>query len=212
MNDLVVPKIRLADFVRAVRRGIERPKSQARYQRRTSSEEGAERMRANSRAYRKRNPDKIRKANRAWRDQNQDRVRELRTAWGKANPDKVRAMGRRWRLANPEKVKLYHLKYHWSKCTAPGFATEEQIAARVEFFGGVCSYCGGPYEHLDHAIAVSRGGTNWPANLRPACESCNHSKKALSAKEFIERRGRLTDHTSRGIVSSEGVMYGQATL
>lgn len=73
---------------------------------------------------------------------------------------------------------------------ARGSATAEQITYRVAFFGGVCAYCRSkPYEHLDHAIPISRGGTNWPANLRPACANCNLSKHAKTPAEFSAGRG-----------------------
>lgn len=40
----------------------------------------------------------------------------------------------------------------------------------------ICIYCGGPHEHDDHVIPLSRGGTHERANLMPACASCNCSK------------------------------------
>jgi len=36
--------------------------------------------------------------------------------------------------------------------------------------------CGAPWEHIDHVKPISKGGSNWPANLRPACEPCNLRK------------------------------------
>jgi 5-methylcytosine-specific restriction endonuclease McrA len=39
-----------------------------------------------------------------------------------------------------------------------------------------CVYCGGPFEHVDHVIPASRGGTDDPDNLVPACTPCNTSK------------------------------------
>lgn len=53
--------------------------------------------------------------------------------------------------------------------------------------GNVCAYCGdrnGPF-HLDHIFPVSRGGTNDPENLTPACVPCNMSKRALTILEWI---------------------------
>lgn len=40
----------------------------------------------------------------------------------------------------------------------------------------VCVYCGGPFEHVDHVVPTTRGGTDDPTNLVPACTSCNTSK------------------------------------
>lgn len=59
---------------------------------------------------------------------------------------------------------------------AVGVVTDELIEARVAFYGGRCWMCGAPWEHLDHVKPLSKGGAHIPANLRPACASCNLSK------------------------------------
>lgn len=40
----------------------------------------------------------------------------------------------------------------------------------------VCYICDGPWEHADHVIAFSRGGSDAPDNRLPICKSCNSSK------------------------------------
>ena len=63
--------------------------------------------------------------------------------------------------------------------SAPGFATTAQVAGRVDLYGGLCWICRErPYEAIDHVKPISKGGSNWPANLRPACTPCNSSKGA----------------------------------
>jgi 5-methylcytosine-specific restriction endonuclease McrA len=54
----------------------------------------------------------------------------------------------------------------------------KQLAARMSVFGNRCAYCGGPFEEVDHAIPLARGGIHCLANLRPACRSCNRRKWA----------------------------------
>lgn len=52
--------------------------------------------------------------------------------------------------------------------------------------GFVCAYCGdisGPF-HMDHIYPVSRGGTNDPENLTPACIPCNMSKRDKTLSEW----------------------------
>jgi 5-methylcytosine-specific restriction endonuclease McrA len=68
---------------------------------------------------------------------------------------------------------------------AKGHATQAQIDARVAYYGGRCAYCRGPYEHIDHAIPLARGGTAWPSNLVPACADCNFRKKARALWEWL---------------------------
>lgn len=77
---------------------------------------------------------------------------------------------------------------HWSKLTgplkkrqrksAPGAATPEQVLARMAYFGFQCWLCGGPFEDVDHVKPIAKGGSNWPANLRPSCHSCNSRKRS----------------------------------
>lgn len=59
-------------------------------------------------------------------------------------------------------------------------------AVRAQIYvrdGGQCRYCDvalatdGDW-HIDHVLAVSRGGTNEPANLALACVTCNLKKAA----------------------------------
>lgn len=68
---------------------------------------------------------------------------------------------------------------------AIGHATQGQLDARMAYWGYRCAYCGGPYEHVDHVIPLSRGGTAWASNLRPACIHCNTSKSNKLLEEWI---------------------------
>lgn len=52
----------------------------------------------------------------------------------------------------------------------------EDIARRMDDLGGRCIYCGGPFEHVDHLIPLSRGGAHAIQNLVPSCAHCNISK------------------------------------
>lgn len=91
---------------------------------------------------------------------------------------------------HPDKIKLRR----YLRRTAAGKCSAEQLRARVEFFGSICVYCGKNWLwelrkicHIDHAIPLARGGTNWPANLRPACAECNYDKGAQSWKLWPPR-------------------------
>ncbi len=95
----------------------------------------------------------------------------------------------RWRAEHNEVAKAaYRRDRHRRRAMeveAPGHFTEEQWQARLAFYGWRCWLCGCDWDALpsfhktiDHVIPLSRGGSNWPANLRPACKSCNSIKKA----------------------------------
>lgn len=48
----------------------------------------------------------------------------------------------------------------------------------------ICIYCGAGALSWDHVVPRSRGGTNEPANLVPACRPCNSSKGARTPEEW----------------------------
>ncbi len=82
-------------------------------------------------------------------------------------------------LANRQRVRRYEHRQR----AAAGTYTEEQWQARIDFYGRRCYLCGCDWDalpskqkHVEHVIPLSRGGINWPSNLRPACESCNLRK------------------------------------
>jgi len=58
---------------------------------------------------------------------------------------------------------------------------------KMEYFSNKCVYCGGPYESVDHKIPLIGGGSNWPSNLVPACNSCNSKKHTKDFIRFYEK-------------------------
>ena len=85
-----------------------------------------------------------------------------------------------WVAANPERWRQHRKKatamYYGRRRNAPGHASTTQVAARWAYYADKCWMCGAPATQNDHVIPLSRGGSNWPANLRPACGPCNREK------------------------------------
>jgi 5-methylcytosine-specific restriction endonuclease McrA len=100
--------------------------------------------------------------------------------WALANPEARRVIRRRWKKT--ERGRLTDLANAHVRIArkrgAPGRATPEQLTARWNYYGGRCWMCFATAEQFDHVIPLSRGGANWPANLRPACAICNQKKAA----------------------------------
>lgn len=143
---------------------------------------------------------------RAWQKDNRDKVIVWKRAWEARNPGKMRAIrqkkmskdqerareiyrtdhskrievlerNREWRKRNPECTRMIGQRKRSRARCARGFASSYQLRQRIALFGGMCAYCATrKYEHLDHVIAISNGGTNWPSNIRPACSTCNLRK------------------------------------
>lgn len=100
------------------------------------------------------------------------------------------ARARKWQKANPKSARAgerrrTHRRRAGRLADAIGFYMEEQLQSRIDFYGRCCWLCGCDWDALgsfdqtvDHVIPLDAGGTNWPANLRPACRSCNSSRGA----------------------------------
>lgn len=75
---------------------------------------------------------------------------------------------------------------------AVGVYTGQQWRDKLKFFNNCCYLCGDSLKnktvHAEHRKPISRGGSNWIANIAPACPKCNWSKKSLTEKEFREWR------------------------
>lgn len=65
-----------------------------------------------------------------------------------------------------------------SRRFAPGGPyRRDRYAGRLEVYGGMCAFClHARGTTFDHAIPVSRGGSNHPSNIYPACRPCNKEK------------------------------------
>ena len=80
------------------------------------------------------------------------------------------------------------------KAQAEGTHTAEDIARIYRAQRGRCAYCRqevGKDFDVDHIQPLSKGGTNWPANLQITCHLCNRKKKARDPLEFARSLGLL---------------------
>lgn len=56
----------------------------------------------------------------------------------------------------------------------------------------LCAYCERPLMgsfHVDHMIAISRGGRNDWSNLAITCDACNRSKHTKTPLQFLKTLG-----------------------
>ena len=107
--------------------------------------------------------------------------------WRSDNRERARETSRNWKLNHKEQSKMLDLanRDRRRQTKTIGWATPEQIKNRMLFYGELCIYCKAPYEEVDHFFPLSKGGTSWPANLVPACRSCNRKKYNKNPWEFI---------------------------
>ncbi len=133
-----------------------------------------------------RNRETIREKDAAYRLKNREAWLAKNLAWNKANRDKCDAATLRWRERNPDLVLAQRHRHRVLRRNAPGakYATGDKIAARIAYYDGKCFYCPADADTIDHRIPLARGGTGLPANLVPACRSCNSRKRLRTQREY----------------------------
>lgn len=141
-------------------------------------------IKAKVRRYELKNRTRVRRAHQKWVERNRDRANAYSNAWYYKNTDKCRESTSRWERQNPEKVKAKVHRRLAKLKAASGTFTGKQLKKVLGKYGRCCVYCAGPYEAIDHVIPLSRGGTNYPSNLRPCCSSCNSSKGSKLLSEW----------------------------
>lgn len=93
------------------------------------------------------------------------------------DPDLVRERARRWRRDNPAKFRETRARYRLRLNQARHIPfTDEQLRAKVAYWGDRCWMCHGPHDAIDHVKPLSKGGWHALMNARPTCKSCNSSK------------------------------------
>ena len=103
------------------------------------------------------------------------------------NLEKVKASKREWDKRNPEVRRMCARNRRAKVRGLPGKCSTSQWEARVAYYGNRCRYCGCDGKMtVDHRIPVSRGGTGFPANLVPACLSCNSRKCDMTELEYVD--------------------------
>ena len=124
-----------------------------------------------------------------WRTKVRIENRIARALWRANNRELHRSQVKSWAKRNPQKATLQSKRKRARKLNAKGFHTLEQWMARVEVFGWKCVYCKLTLTLLtltkDHKIPLSRGGSEWPSNLVPACRVCNSTKHTSTYISYI---------------------------
>jgi len=148
-----------------------------------------ERARESYRRWKGSNPEKAKAATVAWRSQNAEHVAQTMATWRASHVEQVVSYQREWLKKNPEKNRRYVRQYRVKRAGAAGTCSDEQLQARIALYGGLCWVpgCGKAYEAIDHVMPLSKGGSNWPSNLRPICKRHNSQKKDRAPAEFLGR-------------------------
>lgn len=113
-------------------------------------------------------------------------------------PEEMKAYRARYRAENPEAVKAAANNARCARAAAEGRTTRAEWLEITDYFDGFCAYCLGHESRVgrltkDHMQPITRGGSNWPDNLVPACKSCNSAKNAKTPLEFARQSANRAD-------------------
>lgn len=135
-----------------------------------------------------------------WQQKNRKKTQAACRRWREGHPNMVRAYSKKYWAENKEACKArraewmtpelnsYYLRLRRDrKRGAEGHHTLVQLRDRIAFYGGLCWMCGSEADTIDHVIPLAKRGTEWPANLRPACRQCNSRK---GVKESLSEHTR----------------------
>lgn len=111
--------------------------------------------------------------------------------WKRANRDKVRQQEVRSRerdiVGKRLKAAVLVRNRRARKRLVGGRHSPQDIIALFQKQKGICAACPSnlsPKYHVDHILAIARGGSNWPSNLQLLCPPCNQSKGARTMEEW----------------------------
>ena len=139
-----------------------------------------------------RNPDKVKEIKRRWLDRNVVKRKQTLRRYFANNKDTIKKKIKAWRQTPRGRMisRVVSQRRRIRFNEARGTFTTEQLLAKFDAHGWCCYLCRVALDsktvRIEHRIPLSRGGTNWIANIAPACESCNSSKGSMTEKEYRE--------------------------
>lgn len=169
-----------------------------------------ESVRTRAKNYRERNKERQHELKKRWYDANADYAREYSRKWRAEHIERAREASReyywnnrtaflakskvyrqRWEKQNPDKVRAKNHRRRALRISAIGNHTADDVQVQYQSQKGLCWWCEKPLDpkkyHVDHRVALTRGGTNSPNNLCITCPTCNSSKGAKLPHEWGDR-------------------------
>jgi 5-methylcytosine-specific restriction endonuclease McrA len=110
---------------------------------------------------------------------NRERILAAARAKHDLDPEKRRKRVRSRKAVCPEIYKAHQEAYRAKKREALGKLTAEDVISLIAEQKGRCAGCGNSLTreyHIDHVLALSKGGSNERSNCQLLCGGCNKSK------------------------------------
>lgn len=159
--------------------------------------------------YYKKNTEKVAVRGKEWRENNKERKAATNKEWNIANAERISIQKKQYNALNKEKNvargKAYrqtpmgkavnkNSKHKRRTIERKGDVTTQQLLELQQNAKG-CYWCECSLKnkavHIDHYVALSRGGEHTLSNLVVACATCNIQKHAKDPIYFAESFGKL---------------------
>lgn len=115
--------------------------------------------------------------------------------WASANRGKINANRSKRRRENPEEGRRQNSARRARHKRAGGRISKGIADRLIISQKGKCVACRAELKitgyHLDHIVALARGGTNADSNIQLLCPTCNMEKHTHDHVEFMRRKGYL---------------------
>lgn len=119
---------------------------------------------------------------------NKEHYSRIARASREKNKAQNAAYRKAYEAANPDIIRFNRMRHEMRKRNAAGSCTSNLWRQKCEYHGWRCIYCRALLTRktvtIEHRKPLSKGGSNWPANLGPCCRQCNQSKNKKSETEF----------------------------
>lgn len=125
-----------------------------------------------------------------WKNRNKEKLLQQERALYQKNKKKRNESAKKWKSKNVEVCRTHCRNRKARLKNAEGRHTKSDVDVLYAAQSGMCVVCHASLRdgyHVDHIVAISRGGSNWPSNLQLLCAPCNQSK---SDKDFLEWFGQ----------------------
>ncbi len=154
----------------------------------------SEKQKQHAKAWRLANIEKDKENKKTWRAENPDMAKAIAENWYMMNREHVLATSKTWSDSNRDKKRVHGHCRRARNHNAHGTHTASQITALLTLQRFRCVYCKGDIKkkyHIDHIIALAKGGSNDIKNIQLLCPSCNLKKGTADPITFAKLNGLL---------------------